>query len=93
MLKYRARFLFAACFGVGVTFLCWLLLWLCASEVVQSGVGYANIVPVYLSAYSQMISVSLRLWVLLLSALFQWFAIGFVLSLLFTRLRGRDVAA
>jgi hypothetical protein len=93
MKKYRFHFIFAACFGVGVVLLCWLLLFaLRAPEVVQSGVTYANIVPVYLSAYSQIISVSLRGWVLLLSALFQWFAVGFVLSLLFTRFRGHDVA-
>ena len=93
MKTYRFHFMFAACFGAGATFLCWLLLQFCTSEVVQSGVAYANIVPVYLSAYSQIISVSLRGWVLLLAALFQWFAFGFVLSLLFTKFRGHDVAA
>ena len=73
--------------------LCSLIFVLRTPEVVQSGVTYANIVPVYLSAYSQVISVSLRGWVLLLSALFQWFAVGFVSSLLFTRFRGHNVAA
>jgi hypothetical protein len=94
MKKYRFHFIFAASFGVGVMLLCWLLLFvLRAPEVVQSGVTYANIVPVYLSAYSQILSVGLRGWVLLLAALFQWFAVGFVLSLLFTRFRGYNVAA
>ena len=93
MSKYRAHIVFSACFGIGVTFLCWLLLFFCTSEVVLSGVSYANFVPVYLSAYSQIISVSLRGWVLLLAALLQWFSVGFVLSLLFTRFRGHDVAA
>ncbi len=93
MSKYRVHFMFAVCFGAGAIFLCWLLLRFCASEVIQSGVAYANVVPVYLSAYSQIISVSLRGWVLLLAALFQWFAVGFVLSLLFARFRGHDVAA
>ena len=93
MKKYRFHFIFAACFGVGVVLLCSLIFVLRTPEVVQSGVTYANIVPVYLSAYSQVISVSLRGWVLLLAALFQWFAVGFVLSLLFTRFRGHDVAA
>jgi hypothetical protein len=93
MSKYRAHFIFAACFAVGVTLLCWLLLRFCASEAAQSGVAYVNFVPVFLSAYSQLISVSLRGWVLLLMALFQWFAVGFVLSFLFSRFRGRDAAA
>ena len=93
MSKYRVHFLFAACFAAGATILCGLLLRFCTSEVVQSGVAYANFVPVYLSAYSQNISGSLRGWVLLLAAFFQWFAVGFFLSHLFTRFRGHDVAA
>jgi hypothetical protein len=92
MSKYRVHLIFGVCFGAGATFLCWLLLRFCVLEVVQSGVAYANVVPVCLSAYSQIISVSLRGWVLLLAALFQWFAVGFVMSLLFARFRGHDDA-
>jgi hypothetical protein len=87
--------MFAVCFGAGATLLCLLLLTICALEVVQSGLAYANIVPVSLTAYSQVFGFRLPLtkWIFCALMFLQWFAVGFGLSLLFRRRRGHDDAA
>jgi hypothetical protein len=92
MKKHRFHFIFAACFGAGVTLLYLLPIGL---QILQKTTDYINIVPVVLTALSQGYGVHqpFTKWVLFALMFFQWFAIGFVVSLLFRRWRCNDDAA
>lgn len=87
MTKHRSSFLFAACFGVGVTLLCWLLVALPIPKVVQTVAADANVVPIFLGAESQRLYpyVPQAGWTMLALAIAQWFVVGFGLSILIRR--------
>ena len=92
MKRHRFHFIFAACFGVAVTLLYLLPVGL---QILQKTADYINIVPVALTAYSQIFGVHqpFTKWVLFALMFLQWFAVGFGLSLLFRRWRCHDDAA
>jgi hypothetical protein len=84
--KYRFHFIFAACFGIGVTLLYWLPV---GPRILQNTADYINIVPVALTAYSQNYGLHqpFTKWVLFALMFLQWFAVGFGLSFLFRKLK------
>jgi membrane protease YdiL (CAAX protease family) len=98
MQKYRFHFVFAACCGVVVAILSWLLVSPdspveTSSADVKNALGFINIIPFILTT---ILSGNIHggsdtaYWILVLV---QWFIVCFVLALLFRGLRGHSDAA
>src|SRR5215472_520282 len=98
MRNHRFILLFAACFGVAVTLLAWLLNspdspLQTSSSVVKTAVGLIHLIPFILASIisGNVHGGSDAAYFIFVWA--QWFIVGFVLALLFRILRGRSEAA
>jgi hypothetical protein len=98
MQNYRFHFVFAACCGVVVALLSWLLISPdspveLSSPDIKNALGLIHIIPFILTT---ILSGNIHggsntvFWILVLT---QWFILGFILALLFRRLRGHNEAA